>query len=197
MGFFSSSPEEEAKELARDFHGRPNRDVYEVVTLGNVPKNLAMLGILIELQVWVGEAFSGEYVPLNFAPEHPSEGDEDNVLVGGINKNGKGRIYFVGGDQGFDIEELAETFDIPLSAVEGVEAINLGSVKAIAYFADKHHLEGPKAQKKGIPYEHQFAINEETEEQVGEPPELYYMPGESRFELIGGSYEILPEGISG
>lgn len=193
-GIFSQSSESAAMELARDFHGRDNKGVKEYTLASYYPKDLAELGILIELQVFADDD-NGEYIPINFAPEHPDlTDDETNVVLAAKDK----QLYFIGGDQEYDIEEFAEAagFDWPTEALEKDEVV-LGQVKAIAYFADKHHLEGPKEQKTGIPYQHEFAINEETGEQIGEYPTLVYCQKDKVFKLVGGSYEILPEGISG
>lgn len=193
-GLFSQSSESAAMELARDFHGRDNKGVKEYTLASYYPKDLADLGILIELQVFADDD-NGEYIPINFAPEHPDlTDDETNVVLAAKDK----QLYFIGGDQEYDIEEFAEAagFDWPSEALEKDEVV-LGQVKAIAYFADKHHLEGPKEQKTGIPYQHEFAINEETGEQIGEYPTLVYCQKDKVFKLVGGSYEILPEGISG
>lgn len=204
---------ESAKELARDFHGRDNRDTTEALVPMAMPKDVAQLGILIELQVLVGDAPEiGEnmndgdydYLPISFAPEHPKEDDPEIVRLGGLNNvpsgsSAGGQLYFVGGNQDFDLEDFVESADLDFGEEEDldVDMVCLGYVKAIAYFADKHHLEGPRAQKKGIPYQHEFAINEETGEVVGDFPQLYYWPKDKQFTLEGGSYEILPEGISG
>lgn len=193
-GILSQSSEEAAKELARDFHGRDNKGVKEYTLASYYPKDLAELGILIELQVFVDED-SSEYIPINFAPEHPDlTDDEGNVVLAAKDK----QLYFIGGNQEYDLEEFAEVagFDWSSEALEKDEVV-LGEVKAIAYFADKHHLEGPKEQKTGIPYQHEFAINEETGEVIGDYPTLVYCQKDKVFKLVGGSYEILPEGISG
>lgn len=203
----SSFTAEEAQELAREFHGRENRDTTEFVVNVKMPRDVAQIGLLIELQVWVGDApevgekvKDGEYIPINFAGEYPKANDPTVVYVGGVQKAGEdtGQLYFIGGDQEFDVAEFSEAADLGYDARElKADSILLGPVKAIAYFADKHHLEGPREQKKGIPYQHEFAIDESTGEVVGEWPDLYYWPKEKQFKLVGGSYQILPEGISG
>lgn len=195
-GLFSSSPSDSAKELARDFHGRDNKGIKEYTLASYYPKDLAELGILIELQVFTDDDREA-YVPINFAPEHPDLTDDDSNVILAANGNRK-QLYLVGGDQEYDLTEFAETagIDFPDDELEKDEVV-LGEVKAIAYFADKHHLEGPKEQKTGIPYQHEFAINEETGEQIGEYPTLVYSQRDKVFKLVGGSYEILPEGISG
>ena len=193
-GLFTQSAAEAAKDLAREFHGRDNKGTKEYTLASYYPANLAELGILIELQVFVDKELE-EYIPINFAPEHPDLSDDDgNVVLAATKK----QLYFVGGDQEYDIEEFADAAGIEFSedALEKDEIV-LGQVKAIAYFADKHHLEGPEAQKKGIPYQHEFAIDESTGEQIGEYPTLVYCQKDKVFKLIGGSYEVLPEGISG
>lgn len=197
---------DEAQELAREFHGRENLDTTEFIVTTPMPRDIAQLGYLIELHVWVGDppelgekVKDGEYLPINFGPEFPNPNKPDTVTVGGVQKSGKrGQLYFVGGDQSFDLADFCNAAGLDYDARElQADSICLGPVKAIAYFADKHHLEGPKTQAKGIPYQHEFAINEQTMEVIGEWPELFYMPKEEQFYLAGGSYEILPEGISG
>jgi len=196
MGLFTTSRKEAAQELARDFHGRGNKGVKEYTLASYYPKDLAELGILIELQVFTDDDREA-YVPINFAPEHPDLTDDESNVVLAANGNRK-QLYLVGGDQEYDLSEFAEHagIDFPDDELEKDEVV-LGEVKAIAYFADKHHLEGPKEQAKGIPYQHEFAINEETGEQIGEYPTLVYSQRDNVFKLVGGSYEILPEGISG
>ena len=193
-GLFSQTPAESAKELAREFHGRENKGTKEYTLASYYPKDLAELGVLIELQVFTSED-NDEYIPINFAPEHPDLTDDDNNVVLAATKK---QLYFIGGDQEFDPIEFGETagFEFSEDALEKDEIV-LGEVKAIAYFTDKHHLEGPKEQATGIPYQHEFAINEQTGEQVGEYPTLVYSQKDGVFKLVGGSYEVLPEGISG
>ena len=72
----------------------------------------------------------------------------------------------------------------------GKYLVYVGMVWAVSYFADKHHLSGPKSQKNGIEYRHEFG------EEGGELPHLIYDARNAHLILAGGSYVIEPEGIA-
>jgi hypothetical protein len=67
----------------------------------------------------------------------------------------------------------------------------VGPVCEISYFADKHHLSGPKEQKDGITYYHNFGEDDD------ELPYLVFDRRNRKLLLVGGSYTIESEGITG
>lgn len=196
----NSSVAEEAKELSRNFSGHDNEGYTEYLTQRGIPKDLAEIGILIELQIWSAVNYE-EYVPIRFAPETPNLEDEDNVLIGGINKGDKSYLYLLGGDQVYDSEipELLNKLDYSPSAIKELVKLSdvpLGQLKSIAYYKAKHHLDGEP--KKAIVREHQFCENDEGEiDGDSEFPILVYSKKFQEFKIMGGSFSIEPEGIAG
>jgi len=171
--------EGKAERLAEDFHGRPPQDFIDVVEAESYDEHGAVLGYLVELCLLTedGEA----EIPISF-PYDPKEPDQ-NVLV--VSNPGGTNIEFVGGDQ-----------DIDWRAVDGASLqdkylVAVGPVLTISYWADKHHLSGPKSQAQGIEYEHEFG------EHSGELPFLVFDRKNTKLLLVGGAYTIEPEGITG
>lgn len=184
------SKAEMAKAVASGFHGRDVREVYDVVEIDKYPSNLAEMGILLDLAVIVPGGDS-DVVPVVFSEQdYPKPGDKCNVKV--CATPDRRQIVFKGGDQEIDVEELLGELGYEDEEIEALTArykVVLGEVYSIGYFTDKHHLTGPKEQKRGTPYEHKFG------EQGGERPMLVYDTVNKRVELVGGGYEIRDEGI--
>ena len=140
----------------------------------------AVLGYLVELGIMADDDRSE--IPIRF-PYDPQE-PENNILV--VSNPQGTNIEFVGGDQ-----------DINWRAVDGASAMNekhlimVGPVEEIVYWADKHHLSGPKEQKNGMEYYHDFG------EDTDELPWLIFDRMNTRLLLVGGAYTIEPEGITG
>ena len=179
-----------AQELAEGFHGREVRDNYEIVEVDKYPSNLAEMGVLLDLCVVVSDS-DDEVLPIKFSEQdYPELGNKDNVMV--CATPDRQQIVFKGGDQEIDYVEALKALGWHKDTIreqEGKYKIVLGEVYSIGYFTDKHHLTGPKEQKRGPPYEHKFG------EQGGERPLLVYDTVNGRVELVGGSYEIRDEGI--
>jgi hypothetical protein len=170
--------ESRAELLAEEFHGRPVRDVIEVVEQERYDESGAVLGWLEELGVLTEDGDS--IIPIRF-----SYGPNNDASVLVVSNPAGTNIEFVGGDQ-----------DIDWQRVEGASAedkylVSVGPVLTIAYFADKHQLSGPKSQAKGTVYEHEFG------EDDGELPYLVFDRRNVKLLLVGGSYTIEPEGIAG
>lgn len=91
--------------------------------------------------------------------------------------NGK-QLYFVGGDQTVDLDEVG------LSDQEGRDHIEIGLVQTIVYHTRKgfHNFEP-------VDYVHEFG------EEGGDEPLLCYDAVSRGLFLVGGSYEVRPEGI--
>lgn len=176
--FFGLNEEERAKKLSRAFHGRPNRETYEFEEVIDDDRHLAHLGELTELHVRDNK---GRLFSISF--------DDNPVLASTPDAN---QLVFVGGDQGLDLDDkIVQSGNM---FVDGEHArkkrwLPIGEVQRIDYFADKHHLSGPKSQKDGVEYKHTFG------EEDGNVPVLMYSPVNERMMLAGGNYEVLDVGI--
>lgn len=172
-----NSGEERAARLAQEFHGRPAREIIEIEEQESYDDYGAVLGSLERLDILTEDGKHAIPIKFDFSP-----GSEENVLVVS-DPEGK-NIEFVGGDQ-----------DIPWTEIEDVATdknlVLVGPVCEINYFADKHHLEGPAEQKRGITYYHEFG------DEGGELPYLVFDTRNSKLMLVGGDYTIEPEGITG
>lgn len=177
---------EDATSVSEGFHGRKARKVSSITEFEDYDNSLGELFTLIELNILHPESDPDEknpqLVPINFI---------DCEIVGGANKSRR-QLYFIGGNQELDLDALAEELDdehLEADNNEGRQYVTIGDVFSIAYHSDKWHLEGPKKQRDGMDYEHQFG------EQGGILPQLIYDNRNKKFSLSGGSYEIKDEGI--
>lgn len=184
------SKAEMARDVAAGFHGRGVRGEYDVVEIDKYPSNLAEMGILLDLAVIVPGS-DDEVVPVVFSEQdYPTMNANCNVKV--CATPDRRQIIFSGGDQELDVQEVLVELGYSHDEIEALTQrykVVLGEVYSIGYFTDKHHLTGPKEQKRGTPYEHKFG------EQGGERPMLVYDTVNKRVELVGGGYEIRDEGI--
>lgn len=169
---------EAAAKLSHGFHGRGADYVEDVIEIERYRTNLAHLGDLVELEILSRSGRS--VIPISFE-EHDTEG---HVSVGGTPD--RQQIVFAGGDQSIDLSSFDE---IPIGEKKK-DFVCLGPVYSISYYADKHHLTGPKQQKDGMEYIHTFG-----EEEEGERPILIYNRLSCLLYLVGGSYVIRDEGI--
>lgn len=167
---------EESAELSRSFHGRDNEYIEDVIEPFNYRRDLAHLGDLTELEVMVDNK---HVVPINFAPPDT----EEHVSLS--SSPDRRQLYLSGGDQTIDLDEWDELSEWEKEK----DFVCLGEVFSITYFTDKHHLEGPKSQEKGVEYIHEFG------EEGGTRPKLVYDRLNENLTLVGGSYEVRDEGI--
>ena len=172
--------ETNARKVAEGFHGRKSRGVTDIGEEYRYPKNLAELGKLVELMVMDEERKYS--VPIMFNRNRVNE----TVLV--TSTSDREQIVFVGGDQKLDWKKVLRELDRE-APPSGRQYVELGEVYSIACFADKHHLEGPEEQKKGVEYEHEFG------EEGGYPPRLVYDTLNEKMMLVGGSYTVEDVGI--
>jgi hypothetical protein len=164
-----------AAKLAREFHGRDNLETTEYIERSVIEDDLAELGSLVQLDV--AHPNGRDIIEMSF--DWTDRGKEIKLTS---NPQGS-QIYFVGGDQ-----------SLPLSKMSGVRgkdksSVVIGPLERITYFADKHHLSGPKEQKNGIQYYHDFG------EDTGEVPTLIYDRINRRLSVSGGEYDIKDVGI--
>ena len=171
-----SETHEAASSLARKFHGRDNVDTATAIIQEGYHSSLAVLGLLEELEVITDED-SEEVTPIEFD-------EEDNIIVA---SNPNGTALYLIGEADLDDEDLEE---MGLGEDEiSKDLVEIGHIHAISYFADKHHLEGPKYQEKGASYRHEFG------EEGGTLPTLYLNKLSNELSILGGSYKIEEEGI--
>ena len=170
----------DAERMSEAFHGRPVEEIIEVEERRNYDQYGAVLGYLVELAILADDDRS--VFPIRFSDDVP-EYDEDTVLL--VSNSAGTNLEFVGGDQSIDWQRVegARQQDKYLIAV--------GPVHSVTYFTDKHHLSGPKSQKYGTPYEHEFG------DEGGELPFLVYDRPNVHLMLVGGDYSIAPDGIAG
>lgn len=173
--------ESRAQLLAEDFHGRPAREVIEVEEEDVYDRHVAVLGYLLELKILMEDDAS--FVPIKFSDDYPEQVDEDTVYV--VSNPAGTNLEFIGGDQDIDWQSVDG------ASQQGKHLVWVGPVHSIAYFTDKHHLTGPKSQRDGTPYEHEFG------EDGGELPHLIFDRQNKRLLLVGGDYTVEPEGIAG
>lgn len=170
------SNDSQAKEMSEKFHGRPSTNLSEAYETETYDENLAGLGELVEFEILQPDGKSVIPISWQDSPKRPI------VCCDGNGEN----IELVGGDQGLDLDEL----DIPSVEMEtNKREIVIGSIFSISYFADKHHLVGPKIQAKGTEYIHEFG------EDGGELPTLVYDRRDKKMKVVGGSYKVEAEGI--
>jgi hypothetical protein len=168
-----------AELLSESFHGRPVEESFEVAEPESYDTDVAVLGCLEELGILIDDHDEDALIPIRFSY---GENNPDTVYLASDPYGNN--LEFIGGDQSIDWRQVdgAEATDKYLVAV--------GPVLTVAYFADKHHLEGPKSQARGVSYEHEFG------EEGGELPILVYDTRNVKMLLVGGSYTIEPEGIT-
>lgn len=170
---------QDAEVLSTKFHGRNPINSVTILESESYSTNLAQLGELVELEVMSSED-SEEVVPIEFGR------DNGNMIRLCSTPDGR-QLEFVGGDQFLKLEDFE---DAGLQLDTGKRSVVIGPVFSISYFADKHHLQGPKQQSKGIEYIHEFS------EESGNPrPVLVYDKVDKHMKLIGGSYRVEEEGI--
>ena len=173
---------QKAREVSEGFHGRGSRGEMEILSQYRYLKNVADLGWLIDLEILVPGTDEVEVVE---APEEQVKlaCDPSQTQLFTVPTNKKMR---------WDIN--VREFDcIPEEEAKKPKVI-LGEISAISYFTDKHHLEGPKYQKDGAPYRHEFGTEGAND---GNLPMAVYDRLNGVVEIVGGSYEVTELGIKG
>ena len=168
-----------AERLVEDFHGRKSRGEFEVTETEIYDEFGGVMGYLIKLGIL--DLAGTHQIPISY-PYDP-ESPEDNILVVATDKH---NMEFIGGDQDFNWQDVegASTSDLK-------NLVFVGPVAQIDYWADKHHLTGPKQQEDGMIYYHPFG------EEGGELPWLIFDTRNQKLMFVGGDYTIEPEGITG
>lgn len=163
----NASEQTAAARLSEGFHGRPARKVRDIEETELQRLTLAELGRLEELMVILP---GGQVRQLVFRTARPRLCSTPEG----------GQLYIVGGDQTLDLTQLA----VP-KGTAGKDHVDIGNVHKIVYRTSKafHSFEPTD-------YVHEFG------EEGGTLPTLGYDVLNQRMYLIGGSYQIQPEGIT-
>jgi hypothetical protein len=171
--------ESRARQLAEEFHGRPSRGVTEITEREVYDEHVAVLGYLIGLEILTED---GHYrYPIEW--DYDRDGGPGNIEL--VSNPAGTNLEFIGGDQSFNWQAIEG------ATSEGKYLVYVGPVLAVSYYADKHHLTGPKSQKDGVEYRHEFG------DEQGELPCLVYDRRNRKMLLVGGDYRVTPEGIAG
>jgi hypothetical protein len=160
----------DASRMSEKFHGRKTLGEFDIDETETYDDALAVLGDLIELNILCPDNEDSEFT-ISFKKDKP-------LLC--CDAHG-GNLEIVGGDQ--DLE-------LPQDVTEGKKLAIIGEIRSVCYFTDKHHLEGPKSQAKGVEYEHQFG------EEGGNRPHAVYDTVNCKILIVGGSYTIEETGIA-
>lgn len=172
------NPAEAAAEAFKEFHGYPPNEVIKVVREVHHHKHLAAAGDLAGLIVRPIDAR---------LPNQKIEGMGDALLCFNEKKN----QLFIENANGISNAGLRR---FGITTVHEIETI--GKILKVGYFTDKKHLgkEGGEAI-----YSHTFRTTNENGThitvKIARYPDLIYRVLEEQFEISGGSYEILREGI--
>lgn len=155
-----------AAALSEKFHGRPARKVRDIEELVKSRIELADLGSMVSLDV----------IPLGKNQRRQTIEFARGTRLA-CSPDG-GQLYFVGGDQMIDLKALGLDYQLPK------DHVTIGPATVIEYHTSKafHDFEPTN-------YVHEFA------EEGGEEPILGFDTINQRLYLIGGSYQVRPEGI--
>jgi hypothetical protein len=159
----------DAAELFERFHGKPSTGVKTYDVPNAAPTDLADLGKLIELSVWLDEDYLIDLAPTG----------DMRVACVPVRQGGElfgSQIYFVGGDGSIDLTGIDDG--------TRKEHVMIGPCKFIAYHTSKDFHDFVPSD-----YEHQFG------EDSGELPFLGYDTRNKRPYLIGGVYRVFRPGI--
>ena len=172
------NPAAASAEVYEEFHGVPPNEIVKVTQKVHRHRFLAAAGDLVGMEV----------KPINRGPVRRIEGLGEAILAFNEKKN---QLFIRGGDQRMSPAEL-EKFGIS----DEHELQTLGKLVGVGYYTDKKHLgdEGGLAV-----YSHIFRTTNEHGAHVtvtiARYPDLIYRVLDEQFEISGGSYEILREGI--
>src|SRR5271157_1289690 len=173
------NPAAASAEVFEEFHGYAPTEVIKVSKERHHHEWVASAGDLVGLQV----------KPINGGEKRKIEGLGECFLAFNEAKN---QLFIEGGDQRMSPAELKK-FGITAEH----ELHTLGKLVGVGYFTEKTHLgdEGGEAV-----YTHTFRSTNENGKHVivkiARYPDLIYRVMDEQFEVSGGSYEILREGIN-
>jgi hypothetical protein len=176
--YHKRNPTDSAAQAFEEFHGYEPTEVIKVTREVHHHKHLAAAGDLVGLEV----------KPISKGNIRKIEGLGNAVLAFNEAKN---QLFIEGGDQRMSPAELRK-----FGITDEHELQTLGKLVGVGYFTDKKHLgsEGGEAV-----YSHRFRTTNENgihiTVTIARYPDLIYRVLDEQFEISGGSYEILREGI--
>ena len=170
------NPAEDAAALYESFHGKPATGVMEVAEDLHIHKHLPALGVLTELScvLTVGDQ-SGKELDLEFsdgAEEFDETVADPNATYLCASEDGR-QLYFVGGDQGLELDELG------IGEEWVKDDMVLGVLIEVVYRTKKKF-----DQFQLVDYYHELG------EETGDMPLLRYAPRSPHLYVTGGKYEI-------
>lgn len=160
-----------AEQLAEEFHGRQPLDEVYVEEEEEYRSDLTKLGDLKELEILDRKGKYTIPIQLDTGTELASTPDGKQLIV-------------IGDVRGLDLDRLEVS-----RAEQQKDLVEIGPIYTVTYFTDKHHLSGPKYQKDGCEYWHQFGENS------GNRPSLVYDKLNGKLLVVGGSYRVKDVGI--
>lgn len=165
---------EAARTVREGFVAKPSNH-FSVTDEPHIPKgDYAELGDLVSLTVEPARGIGLGVKEINL------DSSKIKVIASGNRK----QIYFCGGDQVIDRDDLAKFTDKENGTVE------LGKCREIVYLAKKYHAEvGNSAAGKNVEWVHEFG------EESGNRPVLLYSTSLDRLILRGGNYRVEDAGI--
>jgi hypothetical protein len=172
------NPAEGSQAAFEEFHGYAPEEVIKVTRERHHHKHLAAAGELVGLLIRPVD---------KSAPKKIENMGPDAMLCFNERKN----QLFIENANGLSDAGLRK---FGITTVHEIETI--GKLKAVGYFTDKEHLgaEGGEAI-----YSHTFRTTNENGThitvRIAREPDLIYRVLDQYFEISGGSYEILREGI--
>lgn len=174
LALMGANPEgaEAAREVREGFVDAPANH-YRVTDEPHISRgDYAELGKLVSLTVQPARGVGVKEIDLG----------SSNIAV--LSSGNRRQIYFAGGDQIIDADDLAKFTDKETGTVE------LGKCREIVYLAKKYHAEvGNSAAGKEVEWVHQFG------EESGIVPVLCYSTSLDRLILRGGNYRVEDAGI--
>jgi hypothetical protein len=165
--------ETKAEQLFEAFTGKPATEFREVEEVQYHHSTLADLGELRELQVILPTGT--KLATIDF------KGRGIRTAAAGVKKDRRGiygtELHLVGGNQTLDLDALqARNNDKPTVAI--------GDLYKITYYTSKHFHDFKPSE-----YEHELG------EETGDRPLLAYDVRSRKMFVVGGAYQIRPEGI--
>lgn len=161
-----ANPSTDADAMYESFHGQPPTETVEVVEELREHGHLATLGTLVELKL---QSMAGKDISIEWTKDNPYLASNEHGT----------QLYIVGGDQTVDLKALGMAGD-----KWEREHMVLGVCHEVTYRTrkgfDKFRL---------VDYYHNLG------EETGVQPMLAYDTVNDKLSIVGGQYEVKPEGI--
>jgi hypothetical protein len=169
-----SNPEDSAEKMYHIFHGKPATQVLQITQQVHVHEWLWTVGTLCSLVV------TRKGKSMKLCGPDPEKAPFEDVVMVAMNEAGN-QVFFVGGDQGIDVEGLMDEFG--MTELDVREHMKLGEVKQLTYRTSKNFENGGTTD---IDFYHDLG----KEHAGGELPVLIYKPLDPSMELAGGRYLV-------